>query len=403
MQFSFATATRIVFGPGTLRSAADAAALMGSRILLVTGRNADRAAPLKTLLITAGREVRTLSIAGEPDTEVIRRAVDTARTDRIDAVVGMGGGSAIDAAKAMAALMTNPGDLSDYLEVVGQGRPLRRPPLPCIAIPTTAGTGSEVTANAVLRSSVHGVKVSLRSAEMLPRLAVVDPQLTVGLPPPVTAASGMDALTQLIEAFVSRHANPLTDGICREGMRHAASGLLRAFAQGSDLEARTAMCLASLFSGIALANAKLGAVHGLAAPLGGRLGLPHGLVCAHLLAPVMAANIDALRREDGTGDGVARFTTVARILTGDPAATAEDGVAHVRRLSRRLSLPPLSAPDATAAVIDEIAHQAVSASSMKGNPIPLPPETLAGILTSVLTTSDPGSATAGSSGQEQEA
>jgi alcohol dehydrogenase class IV len=385
MNFSFATATRIVFGPGTLTSAADAAARMGKHWLLVTGRDAARADGLKGLLTGAGVRVQVLAIDGEPETDAISRAAEAARRDAVDAVVGMGGGSAIDAAKAIAALVTNSGDVTDYLEVVGRGRPLGQRPVPCIAVPTTAGTGAEVTANAVLRSPAQGVKVSLRSTWMLPRLAVVDPELTIAMPPAVTAATGMDALTQLIEAYVSKQANPLTDGICREGMRQAAAGLLPACRRGEDLGARTAMCVASLFGGLALANAKLGAVHGLAAPLGGRLQLPHGAVCAHLLAPVMAANITGLRQAAEGAEGLRRYADVARILTGEPDATADDGVARVQQMTAQMELAPLATTVPTPSLASDIARQAAQASSMKGNPVVLAPETLAKILDGVLT------------------
>lgn len=210
-------------------------------------------------------------------------------------VIGLGGGSVLDAGKAIAALVTNLGNVFDYLEVIGKGQPLVNAPLPFIAIPTTAGTGTEVTRNAVLGSPAHGVKVSLRSPMMLPSLAIVDPELTYGLPPEITASSGLDALTQLIEPFVSVKANPMTDAICREGIRHAAKSLRTVYHNGADASAREGMSLASLFGGLALANAALGAVHGFAGPLGGMLNAPHGAICAKLLPLVMEVNIKVLR------------------------------------------------------------------------------------------------------------
>ena len=231
-------------------------------------------------------------------------------------MIGLGGGSAIDAAKAIAALAANGGDPLDYLEVVGRGRSLTQPSLPCIAIPTTAGTGAEVTRNAVLASPEHGIKASLRSATMLPRLALVDPELTYSLPAAVTASTGLDALTQLIEPFTSSKANPLTDALCREGMMRAARSLRTAYEDGRDAAAREDMALASLFGGLALANAGLGVVHGFAGPVGGTFHAPHGAVCAAFLPHVMAVNARALRTRQPGSAALARYDEIARILTG---------------------------------------------------------------------------------------
>jgi alcohol dehydrogenase class IV len=235
-------------------------------------------------------------------------------------VIGLGGGSVLDAAKAIAALMTNGGHPLDYLEVVGRGQALRVPAAAMIAIPTTAGTGTEVTRNAVLGSPEHHVKVSLRSPLMLPRLALVDPELTYDLPPALTASTGLDALTQLLEPFVSHQGNPMTDALCREGLRRAAQALPRVFANGQDRAAREDMALASLFGGLALANAKLGAVHGLAAPIGGMFPAPHGAVCAALLPHVMAINVRALRDRQPDAEALRRYDQAAQLLTGNAAA-----------------------------------------------------------------------------------
>ncbi|MBL8064002.1 MAG: iron-containing alcohol dehydrogenase, partial [Anaerolineales bacterium] len=283
--------------------------------------------------------------------------------------IGLGGGSVLDAGKAIAALATNRGDVFDYLEVVGKGQPLTGMPLTYIAIPTTAGTGTEVTRNAVLDVPEHGVKVSLRSPMMLPSLAIVDPELTYSLPPSITAASGLDALTQLIEPFVSVKANPLTDAICREGMAHAAKSLRRAYHDGMDKEAREGMALASLFGGMALANAALGAVHGFAGPLGGMLHAPHGAICAKLLPLVMEANVEAMQAENHAG--LNRYVIVAHLLSGSEAASAKDGVTWVSDLVHELNIPPLSAHGMTEAHIPEAVQKTLNASSYKGNPIPL--------------------------------
>jgi alcohol dehydrogenase class IV len=371
MRFEFATAGRILFGEGAVREVAPEARRMGSRALLVWGLPAAKAQWMTQELEAAGLACTGLAVAGEPTLELVRCGAGRAREEACDVVIGFGGGSAVDAAKAIAALAANGGDPLDYLEVIGQGRPLERPSIPFIAVPTTAGTGAEVTRNAVLASPEHKVKASLRSPYMLARLAVVDPELTLELPPAVTAATGMDALTQLIEPYVSVRANPLTDLFCVEGIRRAARSLVRAFRDGGDREARADMALASLLGGLALANAGLGAVHGFAAPIGGRFDAPHGAVCAALLAPVMEVNIGALRARAPAGEALRRYEEIARLLIGRAEARAEDGVEWVRRMCAELAIPPLSAYGIGAAELDLVAEQAARASSMKGNPIQL--------------------------------
>jgi alcohol dehydrogenase class IV len=295
-------------------------------------------------------------------------------------VIGFGGGSPLDTAKAVSALLTNPGNLLDYLEVVGRAQPLARPAAPCIAIPTTAGTGAEVTRNAVLASPAHQVKVSLRSPHLLPRLALIDPELTRDLPPALTASTGLDALAQLIEPFVSNRANPLTDGLCIEGLRRVARSLRLSFHDGHCAAAREDMALASLFGGLALANAGLGAVHGFAAPIGGTFSAPHGVVCAALLPHVMAVNMQAARVRLPGGGTLQRYTQVARLLTGDSTATAEDGVRWVRALVVELQVPGLRAYGVATEHIPILVERAAKASSMKTNPLPLNSDELAEIL-----------------------
>jgi alcohol dehydrogenase class IV len=303
-------------------------------------------------------------------------------------VVAIGGGSVLDAGKAVAALMTNPGDVMDYLEIIGRARPLQHEPAPFIAVPTTAGTGAEVTRNAVLGAPDHRAKVSMRSPLMLPRVAVVDPELTVSVPADVTATTGLDALTQLIEPFVSPRANPLTDALCRDGMTRVARALRRAWRDGADLEARTDMCLAALFGGMALANAGLGAVHGLAGPLGGMLGAPHGALCAALLPAVLHGNCRALAaRANGDATAAAamdRYEEVARILTGNRRASAGEAVAWARDLCRELDIPTLREMGLDPAEIPEAVERARQSSSMKGNPVALSPAELTEILAGAL-------------------
>jgi len=384
MHFEFATATRILFGPGTLLEAAPAAAGFGRRVLVVCGRTIERAASLLEQLISLGMASSTFTVSGEPTLETVFSGARLARDEACEVVVGIGGGSVIDAGKAIATLITNHGNLLDYVEVIGRGEPLTQPPAPFIAIPTTAGTGAEVTRNAVLASPDHRVKVSLRSPLMLPRLAVVDPELTYSLPPHLTASTGLDALTQLIEPYVCNSPNPITDALCREGMRRAAGALRCACTEGGDTQAREDMALASLFGGMALANAKLGAVHGLAGPLGGMFPAPHGMICARLLPLAMEANIDALSTRAPASPALERFAEVAQILTGQSTATVADGLTWLQRLCTDLAVPPLSRFGLTEQDIPQVVMQAKKASSMKGNPIGLSEVELADILQRAL-------------------
>lgn len=380
VRFEFTTPTRIIFGAGSLREAAPAARELGSRALVVTGRDPARAAPLLAQLAAGKIAATTFAIAHEPTTHDIVAGVHGAREAGCDFVIGFGGGSALDAAKAVAALLTNEGEMLDYLEVVGRGAPLVRPGAPCMAIPTTAGTGAEVTRNAVLASPAHRVKVSLRSPRMLPRLAIVDPELALNLPPALTASTGLDALTQLIEPFVSSRANPFTDALCLDGLRRAAPALRRAFRDGTDLNARTDLALAALYSGWALANAGLGAVHGLAGPIGGAFPAPHGAVCAALLPHVIAANLAAARTREQDGRTVRRYADIARALTGRADASADDAVAFTTTLVADLKIPPLRTYGLILEQTPALIAQAAKASSMKANPLPLTSDELATVL-----------------------
>jgi alcohol dehydrogenase class IV len=370
-RFEFSTAGRIVFGAGVSKDLGMLARPFGERALVVSGRSADRPARAIAILESAGMATSLVIVAGEPDTQVVMEGAAEARETEADCVVGIGGGSAIDAAKAIAALATNPGDVVDYLEVVGQGRALERPSLPCVAVPTTAGTGSEVTRNAVLASRAQGVKVSLRGPTLLPTIAVVDPALTVDLPPALTATTGLDALTQLIEAYVSCRANPMTDALCREGIGKAGKALRAAFRDGTDTRARADMSLASLWSGIALMNAGLGAVHGFAGPIGGLFRAPHGAICAALLPHVTAANVRAIRTRAPGHPARERFATVAQLVTGNPAATAADGVLWMADLVHELRIPRLRHYGLGSEHVPGLVEKAQRASSMKGNPLEL--------------------------------
>ena len=378
--FEFATAGRIIFRPGALDEVGAIAASMGRRALVVTGANVDRAAPLFERLDAADVSHVPFAVPTEPSVPLVQQGIEQAREAGCDMVIGFGGGSAIDAGKAIAALLTNGGDPLDYLEVVGRGQPLTQPAAPRIAIPTTAGTGAEVTRNAVLFVPERRVKVSLRSPLMLPRVALVDPALTYSLPPEPTAYTGLDALTQLIEPFVTRKANPLVDALCREGIRRAARALPRAYADGSDTAAREDMALASLFGGLALANSGLGAVHGFAGVLGGMYEAPHGAICAALLPHVMQANAVILAGRDPESPVLARYAEIARMLTGRADATPTDGAAWAADLIASLDIPPLSQYGLREADFPAVIDAAARASSMKGNPIELTRDEMADIL-----------------------
>lgn len=380
MRFEFATATRIVFGASTLRQIGPLAAEMGKRALVVTSREGTREAPLMDLLDQQGIAGVIYSVAGEPTVASAQQGAQRAQQAACDMVISIGGGSVMDTGKAIAALMNNTGDLLDYMEVIGQGKALMQPSAPFIAIPTTAGTGAEVTRNAVLASPEHRVKVSLRSPLMLPRLALIDPELTTSLPPEVTASTGLDALTQLVEPFVSVRANPMTDAFCREGIRRAARSLRRACEHGDDATAREDMSLASLFGGLALANAGLGAVHGFAGVIGGMFTAPHGAICARLLPHVMEINLRALEERLPESDALHRYDELAQIVTGNDQASALDGVAWARELCEALGIPPLASYGLTPDNWPGVIEKSSVASSMKGNPVQLTPEEMQEIL-----------------------
>ena len=379
MQFEFATATRILFGVGRVKELGDIAASMGKNILFVSNLPEMRAAPIVSGLSTRGLRIVPLMITGEPGVSLVTKGSRLAIERGSDLVISIGGGSAIDTGKAIAALAANPGDIFDYLEVVGKGLPISSQPIPMIAIPTTSGTGAEVTRNAVISVPEQRVKVSLRSPLMLPRLAIVDPGLVFGLPPEITASTGLDALTQLIEPFVSKKANPLTDAICREGMRYIARSLYKAY-ETDDPVSRQEMSLASLFGGLALANAGLGAVHGFASVLGGMYPIPHGIICARILPDVMRANLQALETRMPESPALNRYNEVAQILTGTKEADAADGITWVQKLCTRLGVSPLSDYDILTDEIPEILEKTEKASSTKANPIQLTLEELRHIL-----------------------
>ena len=385
MSFEFATATRLLFGAGKLAEVPAALRAQGVRRTLVAtnlpGQGCDR---LRSLLTAAGIESAVLLVNQEPTADLVSAGRKRCRREGCDAVVGLGGGSAMDMGKAVAALATNEGELLDYLEVVGRGRPLQARPLPFVAIPTTAGTGAEVTRNAVIGVPAAKVKVSLRSPYLLPILAVLDPDLLDGLPRSVVAHSGLDALAHLLEGLVSCRGNPLTDALGAEGLRRSARALRLAYTSGLQAETREDLMLSSLCGGLSLANGGLGAVHGFAAPLGGMLHAPHGAICAALLVPVMEANLRALAEREPEHPARARYREIAEIVTGRHGAAAEDGLAWVRDLCQALDVRGLGQHGLSAGEIPALVAKAKAASSMRGNPVQLSDEELGDVVMRAL-------------------
>jgi len=371
--FELAAPGRVIFGAGVSAQAASAASALGAKCaLVVTGRSAERSEGLRKGLTIASV---AYSIPSEPTMAMVDDGRQLARDRHCDLVIAFGGGSAIDAGKAIAALAGNPGALTDYMEVVGQGRPLPRPGLPCIAIPTTAGTGAEVTKNSVLTSPEANVKASLRSPHLLPLVSLVDPDLLAETPPAITAATGLDALSHLVESFVSLRANPFTMALGREGMARIARSLRPAYQQGLTPERREDLALASLFGGLCLANAGLGAVHGFAAPLGGMWHAPHGAVCAALLPAVMRANVSALKARASQDSALGRYAELDRLL-----AEGADAPAWVAELVGALGIQGLASLGMTARDVPLLVEKARAASSMRGNPITLTDEELGEIV-----------------------
>ncbi len=379
---------RIVFGSGSLEKLGPIAAGMGRMALVVT--NAEPAGSggatdaVTRELVEHDVDCAIFTQHREPTVDDVDAALETARQGRCDIVGGLGGGSAIDCAKAVAALMTNGGSALDYMEVVGKGLKVQHPSAPWIAVPTTAGTGAEATRNAVIACPERNFKASIRGEHLLARAAVVDPKLGLGVPPAVTACSGMDALCQLIESYTSTGAQPITDALAAEGIPRAARSLERAVKKGSDLAAREDMALAALLSGITLTNAGLGAVHGFAAPMGANFHAPHGAICAALLPGVMAANVRALRAADASHPVLARYAAVGRLLTGrarlGDRAAIDAGVRFVADLAAAIGIPPLSEFGVTGDRAPEMVALAKKASSMRYNPIALSDEALTLVL-----------------------
>ncbi|HYE19604.1 MAG TPA: iron-containing alcohol dehydrogenase [Tepidisphaeraceae bacterium] len=363
---------RVIFGRGVITKLPDVLAALGRRAIVIYNGEGlgERVAALAE---SAGVVCVVRRQRGEPTVADVDAHVAEARKAECDCAIGAGGGSAIDAAKAVAGLLTNGGAVTDYMEVVGRGQKITRPAAPWVAIPTTAGTGAEATRNAVIGLPAKRFKASVRSELLLPRVAIIDPELGVSVPPAVTAASGMDAVCQLIESYTSTGANPVTDALALRGLAMATPALSRAYADGGDLEAREAMAVAAYLSGVTLTSAGLGAVHGFAAPLGANFPVPHGVVCAALLPHVIAANVAAARAEN-LSQTVRRYDEVAR------AMDVPDVAAHCAAWARELAIPAFKAFGLTDAHVPEVVALARTASSMKFNPVVLSDDALATVL-----------------------
>jgi alcohol dehydrogenase class IV len=389
--FEFFNTPRIVFGRGEVQRVGEIVSKLGRSCLAVFnggepggGGAVDRVCDA---LGATGVRTHLFRQRGEPTVADVERGVAAAREAGCDVLVGVGGGSAIDAAKAVAGILGNGGAALDYMEVIGKGRPITKPALAWVAVPTTAGTGAEVTRNAVLGDPARHFKASLRSELLLPRVALVDPELGVNVPAGVTASSGMDALCQLIESYTSLNAQPVTDVLAIKGIELAARSLRRAVIDGGDLNAREDMALAALWSGITLTNAGLGAVHGFAAPLGANFPVPHGTVCAALLPHVMAANVATMRAQAPGHPVLARYADIGRIVGDHPGPdepAMEAGIDAVAALVADLNIPSLRQFGLTPAQVPEMVALARKSSSMRYNPVVLSDDALAETLTRAI-------------------
>jgi alcohol dehydrogenase class IV len=380
MKFEFATANQIIFGEGVLSQVGEISSELGENTLIVAGGGS---VPINSLIkiLETGRISNTVfRVHSEPDIITVMEGVELAKNNHCDFVIGFGGGSVLDTAKAIAAMLTNPGQLVDYLEVIGSGKQIINQAAPMIAIPTTAGTGTEVTSNAVIASPEHQIKVSLRSRKMIPTIALVDPELTYTMPAKVTANTGMEPLTQVIESYVSNRANIMTDIISERGIKLGAGALLKAFLDGEDRKARHDMSITSLFGGLALANGGLGAVHGFAGPIGGMFNVPHGLLCACLLPYVIKYNIKTLETFELGEEIRNRYLDIAKWVTGDPLAEINDGIYWIQELAKSLNIPGLRDLGIHPQDFDIIIEKSKSASSMQKNPVKLEEKILRAIL-----------------------
>ncbi len=395
--FGLGRLPRITFGAGVFGRVPQIVAVHGSRVLLVTGgrwfNESPRRAALESGLADVGVTlVGSTAVSGEPGPRDVEEPLARYRGEDVDVVLGIGGGAVLDTAKAIAGLLRTDTELMDHLEGVGRGLPYPGPAVPVVAVPTTAGTGAEATRNAVItQRGAQGYKRSFRDESMVPADAVVDPDLLATAPPSLIAANGLDALTQLLEAFTSQRATPITDALARDGLRATGAGLLAWFGEpdgAGAAAARSQMAYAALLSGICLANAGLGAVHGLASPLGAQLPIPHGMACGAVLWQVIDANIRALSARDPGSPAMPKYAEAGRILAPLPAGTGDETarvglVDTLHEWVQALDVPPLSAFGMSAEHIPVVVADSPG-SSMRTNPIALDDEELRDILQRAL-------------------
>jgi len=391
--FSVARLPEIRFGAGRVKEVAEVVASFGTTALLVTGGQSFVSTPQWSALISTldalGIAWQSLRVTQEPSPQLVDEAVARYRDTGIQVVVGIGGGSVLDAAKAIAGLLVCGNSVMDYLEGVGRGLSYKGPAVPLVAVPTTAGTGSEATKNAVLSvQGIEGFKKSFRHEALVPRVAIIDPELLVSCPKHLIASNGLDAFTQLLESYVSLNASPLTDALALSGLEAFEDGFWAAWETGHPQAADGlgSIAYASLMSGITLAQAGLGSVHGLASPLGAYFPIPHGVVCGTLVAEATAANIDALRQREPHAPALRKYANVARLLTGrqDADAAACDALVELLRAwCERLQLPRLSHFGMAREHVDMVVDNS-RGGSMRTNPIVLEPAELARVLLSRL-------------------
>ncbi|NVM53330.1 MAG: iron-containing alcohol dehydrogenase [Candidatus Helarchaeota archaeon] len=388
MQFDLLSTPLIFFGSGKIQNIGEIIKNFGSRVLIVGSESALKSTSLNQILADQTIDFTTFIVKGEPTIELIDRGAAEGLNFKAQVVIGLGGGSALDAGKAIAGLMTNGGSGRDYMEVIGKGLKIMKPASPYIAVPTTAGTGTEVTKNAVIKSPADGYKASIRSPLLVPKIALIDPSLTLSVSPKVTASTGLDALTQLIEAYTSNKSQPVTDALALVGIQKAKNSLLTAYRHGDNLSVREDMALAALLSGICLANAGLGAVHGFASPLGGLFPIPHGVVCAALLASVVEQNIQELKNKSPNAPVLAKYAKLGELVAEKPLTNNQDAyqgiIRYLKELTESLKIPSFSEFGVTEADLPRIIEKAKKSSSIRYNPIALTDDALHKILSQAL-------------------
>lgn len=392
IQFEFLPLPQIYFGRKQINKISSSTKQYGHNTLIVVSESVWKNNEIQSIIdieFATNDISKTVFLSkGEPTTKKVDQGVERARKEKVDVIIAIGGGSALDLGKAIAGLVPNTGSAKDYMEVIGKGAKINNQPLPLIVIPTTAGTGTEVTKNAVILSREDKLKSSIRSPLLIPKVAIIDPELMVSLPKEITASCGLDALTQLIEAFTSNKSQPITDSLAILGIQKVTESLIRAFDEGNDLDAREDMAFASLLSGICLANAGLGAVHGLAGPIGGMFDAPHGMICGALLAPTIEQNILKLLSQIPYSNKLSKYARLGEIVSGHSFESIREAVTNIigytKNITKILEMPKLSEFGIKQSDFDIIITKAKKSSSMKYNPVELSDEQLTKILLQVV-------------------